>query len=340
MRRFALAACMAAAMGVAGGPALADKYKVRYAFGSVSLSFLPVYLAEDLGYLKDAGVSANVTVIQGGSGPASAAALSGNIDFFVGLLFAAAPAVARGQPLVGFATTLNQYGSTIVVSREVSDKHKLTAKTPIADRIQTLKGLRIATIGPNSSSDLLIRYIARQEGWNPDTELQLVPVNGAPALAAFEQKRIDAIVHSSPLADVAVNKFGGNMIVNLAAGEYKPLADMPYITLVANANWLNKNKDAAAAVVGAVWKAMDFAHANPEKTKQILRKRFPNIAQDTFEASFRSSLVATPRTPIINAAMAQRAIDFTNAVARAPLKVTAQQLVNEEIFRMAEKTRK
>jgi NitT/TauT family transport system substrate-binding protein len=340
MKRSSLVLWAAAILSLSVVSASAQPYKLRYAYGSISLSFLPIYLAEDLGYMKAAGVQADVSVIQGGSGPATAATISGNIDFFVGLLFAAAPAIEKGQPLVGFATTLNQYGSTIVVSKEVSEKFKLTQKTPVAERIKTLKGLRIASLAPNSSSDLLIRYVAKREGWNPDTDMQLVPIGGAPMLAAFEQKRIDALVFSSPIADVAVNKFGGNMIVNLAAGEYEPLANMPYIMLVANSNWLAKNKQAATAIVGAIWKGMDYAHANPESAKQILRKRFPNIDQETFDASFNSSLFATPKSPIITLEMAARAIEFTNIASREPLRVTPQQIITEEIFQMALSARK
>jgi NitT/TauT family transport system substrate-binding protein len=340
MKRYLYAAVTAIVLGSMTTGAGAQTHRVKYAYGSVSLSFLPIYLAEDLGYMKEAGIQADISVIQGGSGPATAAAISGNIDFFVGLLFSAAPAIERGQPLIGFATTLNQYGSTIVVSREVSQKFNLTPKTPVSERIKSLKGLRIANLAPNSSSDLLIRYVAKREGWNPDTDLQLVPIGGAPMLAAFEQKRIDALVFSSPLADVAVNKFGGNMIVNLAAGEYEPLANMPYIMLVANSNWLNKNKQAATAVVGAIWKAMDFAHANPQKTKEILRKRFANIDQETFDPSFNSSLVATPKSPEINVEMAARAIEFTNVASREPVKVTPQQIITEEIFKLAAQARK
>lgn len=340
MIRALLTAFAVATLALTAPSADAQTHRVKYAYGSVSLSYLPIYLAEDLGFMKMAGVQADISVIQGGSGPATAATISGNIDFFVGLLFSAAPAIEKGQPLVGFATTLNQYGSTIVVSREISQKYNLTAKTPIPERIKVLKGLRIANLAPNSSSDLLIRYVAKREGWNPDTDLQLVPIGGAPMLAAFEQKRIDALVFSSPLADVAVNKFGGNMIVNLAAGEYEPLANMPYIMLVANSNWLSKNKAAATAVVGAIWKGMDFAHANPEKAKEILRKRFANIDQETFDASFNSSLVATPKSPEINIEMAARAIDFTNIASREPVKVTPQQIITEEIFQLAQQARK
>lgn len=336
MKPFVIAVAIAA---LATSQATAQT-KVRYAYGSVSLSYLPVYLAEDLGYMKEAGLATEISVIPGGSGPATAATLSGDIDFFVGLLFSAAPAIAMGQPLAGFATTLNQYGSTIVVSKEVSDKFKLTSQSSLDDRLKSLKGLRIASFGPNSSSDLLIRYIAKREGWNPDTDLQLVPIGGAPALAAFEQKRIDAMVHSSPIADVAVSKFGGNMILNLAAGDYPPLANLPYITLVANSNWLAKNKQAAAAVYAAVWKAMDYAHAEPDKTRQILRKRFPTIDQATFDASFNSSLMATPKSPVIDKAMAQRIIEFTNATSSTPLKVGPAQLINEEIADLARTVRK
>jgi len=311
------------------------RHKVSYAFGSVSLSFLPVYLAEDLGYLKEEGIEYRTSVIKGGSGPAAAATISGNIDFFVGLLFSAARAIEQKQPLVGFATTLDQYGSTIVVSREVVEKHNLTEKTPIEERLDTLKGLRIASFGPNSSSDLLIRYIAQRKGWNPNTDMQLLPLGGAPALAAFEKKRIDAIVHSSPLADLAVSQHGGMMIVNLAAGEYKPLEGMPYITLVANSNWLAANKPAATAFVKALWRAMDYAHANPDATRDLLRKRFPQVPEETFNASFRASLLATPKTPAINADLAKIAIDFSNAVSKDKLTTPPAAMITDEIVKAA-----
>jgi len=115
---------------------------------------------------------------------------------------------------------------------------------------------------------------------------------------------------------------------------------MPYITLVANANWLAKNKETAARVTAAIWKAMDYAHSKPEETRAILRKRFPSIDQETYNASFNSSLVATPKTPAITPAMAQRAIDFNNEVARNKLTIKAQQLGTEEIVNMAAAMRK
>lgn len=335
-----LAALGAAAFLTAGATSALAQHKIKYAYGSVSLSYLPIYLAEDLGYMKEEGIEYTNSVIKGGSGPAGAATISGNVNFFVGLLFSASRAVQKNQPLVGFATTLNQYGSTIVLSKEQVDKHKINKQTPIEARLDALKGLRIASFGPNSSSDLLIRYIAKRKGWNADTDLNLVPIGGAPAVAAYGQKRIDAIVHSSPIADLAIARHGGMMIVNLAAGEYKPLENMPYITLVANSNWLEKNKAAAAAFVKAVWRGMDFAHANPAKTKEILRKRFQQVPQETFDATFGASLAATPKTPAITNAMAQAALDFTNAVAKDKLTITPKQLITEEIVGMAAKALK
>ncbi len=96
MKRYLYAVVTAVILGSMTTGAAAQTHRVKYAYGSVSLSFLPIYLAEDLGYMKEAGIQADISVIQGGSGPATAAAISGNIDFFVGLLFLSSPCHREG----------------------------------------------------------------------------------------------------------------------------------------------------------------------------------------------------------------------------------------------------
>jgi NitT/TauT family transport system substrate-binding protein len=228
-----------------------------------------------------------------------------------------------------------QYGTSIVVSKEVAEKHRLTPATPAEKRIQVLKGLRITTVGPNAGPDLLLRYIAKREGWDPDKDLTLLPLNGPTAIAALEQKRADAIAQSSPTADIAIKKFGAFLLLDLNHGGYPPLKDYPGGTLVANKDWLANNKPAAVAVVRALWKAMDVLHTRTAEAKSVLRKRFANVDDETFNAGFDANLVATPGTPEINRQIMQRPIDFTNFLDKQPMKTTVDATFTDEIVKLA-----
>lgn len=312
----------------------AAQYHVTYAYGGAGYSYLDMYVAEDMGFLKQEGIEFKTSVV-GGSSTAAAGTIGGSFDFFVAVPVSANQAIEHGRPLIHFAVTMAQYGPSVVVSKEVADKYKLTKNTPLPQRIQALKGLRITSVGPNVGPDLLLRYIAKREGWNPDREMTLLPLGGPPALAAFANQRVDAIAQSSPTADIAIKKYGGFMLLDLNHGDYPPLKDYPGGTLVANTNWLWHNKEAAAAVVRALWHAMEFLHDHPNEAKAVLRKRFKNVDDDTFNAGFEANLVATPRTPEINRQIMQRPIDFANFLNKEPLKTSVDKTFTGEIVKLA-----
>ena len=336
MTRLFLAAAIAAGCTLALSSGASAQYHVSYVYGSVGYSYLDMYIAEDMGFLKDEGVDYKTAVVAGSS-PAAAGTISGSFDFSYAVPISVNRVIEQGQPLVHFALAMAQNGSVIVVSKEVAEKYHLTADSPVEKRVQALKGLRITTVGPNAGPDLLVRYIAKREGWNPDQDLTLLPLSGPTALAAFEQNRADAIAQSSPTADIAIKKFGGFMLLDINNGGYPPLKDFPGGTLVANKNWLANNKPAAVAVVRALWRAMDMLHTKTAEAKAVLRKRFANVDDATYNAGFDSNLVTTPRSPELNDEIMQRPIDFTNYLDKEPMKLPVRAFYTDEIVKLAAK---
>lgn len=310
------------------------QYKVTYAYGSAGYSYLDMYIAEDKGYLKDEGVDFTTSVVAGSSLAASGT-IAGGFDFFDAVPASANRAIDQGQPLVHFALQMAQYGTNIVVSKEVAERLKLTSLSTEQQRVQALKGLRIAVNNPNSGPDLLLRFIAKREGWNPSTDFTLVPLVGAAAIAALEQRRIDAIAQSSPTADIVVDKLGGFLLLDLNHGGYSPLKNYPGGTLVANTNWLSKNRDAAAAVVRALWRAMDFLHNHTDEAKAVLRPRFKDVDDATFDLGFNPNVVITPSTPMLTREVMQIPLDFDHAVEANPVTVPVERTFTDEIVKLA-----
>lgn len=333
-RLFAFAMAAAWALALPASAAAQAQYQVKYVYGSVGYSYLDMYIAEDMGFLKEEGVDYKTSVVAGSS-PAAAGTISGSFDFTYAVPISVNRVIEQGQPLIHFALAMAQYGSVIVVSKEVAEKYNLNASTPVEKRVQALKGLRITIVGPNSGPDLMMRFIAKREGWDPDRDLTLLPLNGPTAIAAFEQKRADAIVQSSPTADIAVSKFGGFKLLDINNGGYPPLQDFPGGSLVANKTWLVNNKPAAVAVVRALWRAMDVLHTRTAEAKAVLRKRFANVDDETYSAGFDANLVTTPRSPVLTAEIMQKPIDFTNYLDKEPMKTPVSAFFTDEIVKLA-----
>ncbi len=130
------------------------------------------------------------------------------------------------------------------------------------------------------------------------------------------------------------------MIVNLAAGEYEPLANMPYIMLVANTNWLNKNKQAATAIVARSGERWTLRTPIRRRRRKFSASASPTLTRKRLTPVSTQASLQRPKSPEITVEMAAKAIEFTNVASREPVKVTPQQIITEEIFRMAAQARK
>lgn len=329
---------VAAGIAAAASSASAQTHKLKYGIASVSFTYATFYIAQDAGFFKEEGVELEMVQVQGSS-PAAAATIAGSMQFFAGIPQTAARPIAKGEKLAIFANVSKEYGSNIVVSKEWADKHQLTAAMPIERRLDAMKGLKIAAWTPGSSSDLFVRYIAARKKWNAEKDLTILPIGGsAPMLASMEQKRVDAFALSSPTADQAVQKFGAFILYNGAKGEWEPLRGSPYLTLIGNTDWLDKNPAAAAALYRGLQKAMTFMKQKPVETKAMLRKRLAAFDDAAFEAGYAASLPTVPSTPRLTVRDAEQIKEFLETLdGGKPLGIPAAKLIDERVAALAEK---
>jgi len=157
--------------------------------GQTQFIYLPLTLANQLGYFKDEGLSVNISDLRGGS-EALAAMMGGSVDMVTGFYEHTIRARAQGKHLVMVALFDRYPGLVLMVGKQhVNQVHT----------IQDLVGKPVGVTAPGSSTDQLVKYILRQNNLDPQS-IPVVTGGIATMLAALEQDRVWAGVTVDPLA--------------------------------------------------------------------------------------------------------------------------------------------
>lgn len=185
-----------AAMGVLGALAAPvgaqglEKPKVKIAVGGKNLLYyLPLTVAEQLGYFKDEGLDAEIVDFAGGS-QALRAVVGGSADVVSGAFEHTVNMQAKGQSLRAFV--LQGRAPQIVLG--------VNPKTmPAFKSVADLKGRKIGVTAPGSSTNVMVNFILAKAGLKP-TDVSIIGVGATQgAVAAMRSGQIDAISNLDPV---------------------------------------------------------------------------------------------------------------------------------------------
>jgi NitT/TauT family transport system substrate-binding protein len=292
---------------------------VRVAMPTEGFLYMPLYVAIDAGFMKAEGIDADLIQFRGG-GAAITGLVSGSVDLCACAIQNAVNASARGAGVKLIGTLVGQYASNVVLRAEVAKRLGVTSRTPMQQRLASLKGLKIAASGAGSSTDFLIRYLARRAGLAPERDLTILFMGGGgPILAAFSQGRIDGFVLSSPTSDIALLKYNGALLIDMSRGEFEDLRGYPSIMLSAKSVWLRTNADLARRFLRALARANQMIGQQPTLARQSVRKRFAGVADDVYDAAWNANLAAYPSSPRVEDVSVKRAIAFLGTVQGAKI---------------------
>jgi NitT/TauT family transport system substrate-binding protein len=124
--------------------------------------FAPLYIAEEKGFFADEGL--DVVIISGGGSKVMAAVIGGSVEFGGTTLGNVMQAAEKGQDIQIFASLMNQYASNVVINKDIAEEKGVDENSTLSEKIQALKGLKIAITSPGSSSDKLVRHLLEMEG--------------------------------------------------------------------------------------------------------------------------------------------------------------------------------
>ncbi|MEO6408350.1 MAG: ABC transporter substrate-binding protein [Burkholderiaceae bacterium] len=253
MRRRTLIVQTAVA-AVLGVPALlraqsVEKPKLTIAVGGKNLLYyLPLTIAESLGYFKAEGLEPTIADFAGGS-RALQAVIGGSADVVSGAFEHTLNMQVKGQRLRAFV--LQGRAPQIVLG--VNPKTMPNFKS-VAD----LKGKKIGVTAPGSSTNVLANFVLAKAGLKP-TDVSIIGVGaGSGAVAAMRSGQIDAMSNLDPVITL-LQRSGDLKIVSdtriVAESEKIFGGPMPAGCLYAPQSFLDKNPATAQALANAIVRA-------------------------------------------------------------------------------------
>lgn len=249
-RRHLIAAGLAAAALPTFGRAQGlEKTKVTISVGGKNLFYyLPLTIAEQLGYFKDEGLDVTIVDFAGGS-RALQAVVGGSADVVSGAFEHTISMQLKGQPMRAFA--LQGAAPQIVLG--------INPKTlPNYRSVADLKGKKIGVTAPGSSTNIVANFVLGKAGLKP-SDVSFVGVGaGNGAVAAMRAGQIDAISNLDPVITLLARSGDLKIISDtrrLDEAEKVFGGPMPAACLYAPQPFLDKNPHTAQALANAIVRA-------------------------------------------------------------------------------------
>lgn len=297
----------AAALALTLGPAPragAAQYKLTSLRTTVK-SWL--YIAEDYAianqHFERAGLE--VTSVANGRGVLVDILLGKGADLIIASPSQVLRARAMRRPVKILGAIIDRYASHIIVRKTILDRLGITEASDPLVKAKALKGLKIATPGPGSGADTLVRHLAEEAQIDPERDLTIVPVQGGASamLAAFQQSVVDGFCFSSPSSDLAEARFGGAYLFHMSRNPPPSLAEYPYMIFAAREDTIEQQRPALRAYLKGMATAKAEMRADPKRYKEWARGFLEGMEETVFE----------------------RAFEHDGPIALAPMRLSAEQ---------------
>lgn len=272
---------------LAAAPANLEKKNVTIAVGGKTLFYyLPLTIAERLGYFKDEGLSVEIVDFAGGA-KALQALMGGSADLVSGSFEHTVTMQARGVPVIGLVLQ-TRYPSIQLGLRK---DHAASYKSP-----RDLKGFKIGVTAPGSSTNYFVNALLAKEGLAPD-DVSIIGIGAAGgAVAAMERGELDALANLDPVMTRLVRDHAIVVVVDTRTEEgmkqwYGP--DYAAACIYGTREFIEKNPNTVQAVVNAMVRALRFLKTTPvDKVMEAVPKEYYAGDKETWKASLVKAIPA------------------------------------------------
>jgi NitT/TauT family transport system substrate-binding protein len=231
-----------------------EKPKVHIAVGGkAALYYLPLTIAEQLGFFKDEGLDVTISDFAGGS-QALRAVIGGSADVVSGAYEHTLNMQSKGQMLQAFV----QQGRAPMIVVAVAKAKAAGYKSP-----KDLKGMKIGVSAPGSSTNMVVNFFIAKEGLKP-SDVSIIGVGtGAGVIAAIKSGNVDAVSNLDPMM-TKLEQDGDIRIVadtrTLKGTEEIFGGPMPAGCLYAPIEFIRKNPNTVQALTNAIVRADKWIH--------------------------------------------------------------------------------
>ena len=267
-------------LSIVSPSAAADK--VRIAYPSAAVVFLPLWAAADAGFFRKQNITVELVSIR--SSPiAMTALLTGEIDVVVG----------GANP--GIALQLQGYRDVAIFAGLINKFLFSIYSQPNIEELSQLRGKRLGVTRFGGSNDFAGRYFLRQRGLDPSKDLTLIQIGSQDdILRALLAKTLDAAVLGYPSVYVA-KRSGLRELADLTRSGLR----YQLTAFVAKRSFLAEKQSLVARVFRAVAESIHFLRTRP-KEGMAITKRYARIDDPEILASaYDLHVKLYPRLPEI-----------------------------------------
>ncbi len=274
--------------------------RIKISHSAVDVSNAVWYLAQDAGFYRKNGLEVELIFIPSTT-TSVASFLAGDIPVGNASGGGVASADAAGASLVLVGCFLNTLPYELVVQESI--------KSP-----EDLKGKSIGISRVGSSSDVAAQALIKGLGLEPNKDVPILQVGGAPErAAAFRTGRI-AGFPSPP----GVIHLAGHMPhrILISTADFPKRFDFPYICATTTRRYLASHKDTVRRVLMALIEATHFFKTHKDEAKKILAKYSRQNNEDYLESGYNAHLKLFDRVPLVTREGME--IQVRQALARKP----------------------
>lgn len=304
---------LAGAAAATAFPAIARGAAQSLQVGQIgnSVCFFPVFVADKLGYYKDAGLDVTATRFSSGT-LVGTAVTSNSVDIGNSVITDVFALLKAGRPVKLVGSLCDAYYIDIVASNQFLDATKLTRASKLADRINALKGKRVGITGPGSGTQALVDYLFRLQGLDSTRDVELVNVGAdqSAVLQTMKTGRIDAVSFAWPLTMIAEANNVGKGFIEPAAGDVPSMRGQVQGVIYAKPDLIAKRQDAVVAYVHAIARAEAYLHQNSGQARGLLKQYDDALSDASIDALLAAYLPVLPRNADIAAGSYEKALQF------------------------------
>jgi NitT/TauT family transport system substrate-binding protein len=228
-----------------------EKPKVSIAVGGKpAFYYIPLTIAERLGYFKDEGLDVEISDFAGGS-KALQAVVGGSADVVSGAWENTIDQQPKGLNMQGFVKMGRYPAITVGVVKAKAASYK-SAKD--------LKGMKIGVTAPGSSTNRVVQHLMVEAGLKLDDASFIGVGTSSGVIAAVKSGEIDAVSNIDPV--ITMMEKSGDIVViadtRTEEGTRKVMgfSDLPAAALYAPIDFVKKNPNTVQALTNAIVRAL------------------------------------------------------------------------------------
>lgn len=272
--------------------------------GKVLLYYLPLTLAERLGYFKEQGLNVTINDFAGGARSLQAL-IGGSVDVVAGAYEHTLRMQAKGQDIKA-VIELGRFPGIVL---GVKKSHQGKVKT-----FGDLKGMKVGVTAPGSSTNFMLNALLAKDGLKP-TDVSVIGIGAGPsAVAAMKKGEIDALMNLDPV----ISKLEQDGDIFILADTRTEDGNMrlfggnnPAAVIYIKADFIARNPVTTQRLVNAFYKTLKWLEkATPEDIVKTVPEDYYLGDRALYLAAVKNSQPMYSRTGIVSEQGMKNAYDM------------------------------